>query len=101
MCSASICYAEEMLYEFTSLLQSFSHSPKSFKKLPITILIGPVNEAFRIFQGLHLSRTGCTSDCCKILLWQVFAISLSCSRSVELMLSMIKTLGNGVVFNTF
>ena len=73
-----------MLYEFTSLLQSFSHSPKSCKKLPITILIGPVNEAFRIFQGLHLSRTGCTSDCCKILLWQVFAMRRKCCTNLLL-----------------
>lgn len=68
------------------------HIPKSCKKLPVAIWIGPVKEALRIFRELHLSRAGCTSDCCKSLLWQVFAISLSCSRLVELMLSMIKTL---------
>ena len=72
-------------------MRSSSHSQK-LQKLPVAIWIGPVNEALRIFRELNLSRAGCTSDCCKSLLWQVFAISLSCSRLVELMLSMIKTL---------
>ena len=47
------------------------HIPKSCKKLPRTMWIGPSKKAFRGYRELHLSLADCTSICCKIILWQV------------------------------